>query len=256
VDEKLRAALDAIELDWNEAEEYIKKVERLRRGLVVTASINELRYAGRRLVEAYSLAKKAELDPQYEQTCLDLLREVRSFCLRAKHDAIDGAVTYIDQALAKFEEEFGPDLLHEKFDDYVKMKVALREVSEIMSQSRGGRDNRNELYKKISEEIISGLITHHYTMETSKVVFSAEYKVRVKREKRDASRFLLPFVVAIAGVAVALVAAVAAILALPPFEKYLVDKPSAASAPSKPSTQGAPKPHQGSDANKKLVFVC
>ena len=43
----LKGALDAVEAQWNAAEEYVKRVERLRRGKVVVASINELRYAGR-----------------------------------------------------------------------------------------------------------------------------------------------------------------------------------------------------------------
>jgi hypothetical protein len=94
IDHDVRAALDEIEIQWNSAEAYVKRVERLRRGLVVTASINEFRYAGRRFVEAYSLAKQVEADPAKRAEALVFLREVKLFCMRAQHDAMDAAVTY------------------------------------------------------------------------------------------------------------------------------------------------------------------
>ena len=239
-DEDLRSAFDAIEAQWNTAEEYVKKVERLRRGLVVGASINEFRYAGRRMVEAYSLIKAAENDPNKRGEALGLLREVKHFCLRAQHDAMDAAVTYIDQALAKFEEEFGADLLHEKFPHYLAMKEALREVSEVMSASRLNRDARDELYLKIREDLVPTLIDHHNSLETSGVVLIAAYTRRVKGEKREEARFLLT-------ISVGAVAAIAAVAALFPIIEPMMVKPAtpvaAASTPSAGTNLAAPAPH-------------
>src|SRR5665213_2792583 len=205
-DDEMRAALDAIEGQWNSAEEYVKKVERLRRGLVVGASINEFRYAGRRLIEAYTLAKTSETDPKHRQEALDLLREVKNFCMRAQHDAMDAAVTYVDQALARFEQEFGADLLHEKFANYLPMKIALKEASEIMAQSRGDRGLRDQLYQGIRDDLVPTLIDHHYELETSGVVLIAAYTRRIKIERRDGLRFWLTLLVGL----VAAVGAVAA----------------------------------------------
>lgn len=209
VDEELRAALDEIEAQWNAAEEYVKKVERLRRGLVVGAAINELRYAGRRLVEAYAAAKEAANNPKRRQDAFDLLREVRHFCLRAQHDAIDGAVTYIDQALFKFETEFGADLLNAQFPNYMSMKAGLRDISQIMARSRGDRDSREALYGEIRDGLVPTLIDQHYEIETSKGVLIAAYERRVATEKKDTGRFWLM-------VAIAVVTAIAAIAALKP----------------------------------------
>jgi|WetSurMetagenome_2_1015567.scaffolds.fasta_scaffold12169_7 hypothetical protein len=198
VDAKVLAALDAIEQQWNVAEAYVKRVERLRRGLVVTASINEFRYAGRRLIEAYALAKLSEGSPDKQSEALDYLREVKLFCLRAQHDAMDAAVTYVDQALAKFEDTFGPDLLHEKFPNYIPMKRALKEVSEVMANSRGDRALRDRLYSEIREDLVPTLIDNHHELETSTVVLEAAFKGRIKKERREAVRFWAPFVVAVA----------------------------------------------------------
>jgi DNA repair exonuclease SbcCD ATPase subunit len=197
VDDELRSALDSIENQWNTAEAFIKKVERLRRGLVVGASINELRYAGRRLVEAYAASRDALQDPQKRTEAFDLLREVKNFCLRAQHDAVDAAVTYIDQALAKFEDEFGPDLLSDKFPDYISMKQSLQEISGIMSESREYRDRRDELYNNINSNLIDSLIDSYKRLETSQVVFTAVYVSKIKTEKRNTTRFLVTIGIAV-----------------------------------------------------------
>jgi hypothetical protein len=224
IDQEVRAALDAIEAQWNNAEAYVKRVERLRRGLVVTASINEFRYAGRRFVEAYTVAKLSEEDPNKRQQALDYLREVKLFCMRAQHDAMDAAVTYIDKALATFEEEFGHDLLNEKFPNYVPMKVALREVSEVMAQSRGDRDKRDGLYSAIRDDLIPTLIDHHYELETSGPVLEAAYTRRVKNEKRETGRFVILAALAFATL-------VAAVFAVPMVaDHFKKSEPSAAAS--------------------------
>jgi hypothetical protein len=212
VDDEVLAALSAIETHWNSAEAYVKHVERLRRGLVVGASINELRYAGRRMVEAYALVRENPHDPSVRAKSMELLREVKHFCLRAQHDAIDAAVTYIDQALAKLEEDFGPDLLHEKFSKYLQMKQTLQEISAIMSQSRGDRTLRDQLYGDLRNGLVSDLIQNHLELETSHSVLEAAYKSKIKREKQESRRFWFTL---IASVLVGLGAIIAASLAIP-----------------------------------------
>jgi hypothetical protein len=207
VDQDLLACLSAIEAQWNEAEAYVKHVERLRRGLVVGASINELRYAGRRMVEAYGRIKDKPGDVTARAEALVLLGEVKHFCIRARHDAIDGAVTYIDQALAKLESEFGPDLLHDKFPKYLDMKQALQEIGIIMSQSRGDREARDRLYHDLRGGLVDNLIQNHLELEVSRAVLEAAYVARIKNSKREQGRFWLTIVVAV----LTLIAATAAI---------------------------------------------
>ena len=208
VDQDVLAALTAIEAQWNAAESYVKHVERLRRGRVVGASINEFRYAGRRLVEAYSIVRQRPDDPEARSRALELLREVKHFCLRAQHDAIDGAVTYVDQALDKLEREFGADLLHEKFPKYLSMKQALQEISGIMATSRGDREARDRLYSDMRQGLVDNLIQDHLELETSREVLEAAYTNRVRREKRESWRFWLTIIVG-------MLAAIAAAGAIP-----------------------------------------
>jgi hypothetical protein len=233
-EEELRAALDAIEAHWNSAEEYVKKVERLRRGLVVGASINELRYAGRRLVEAYALSKDVAADPSKAREALALLGEVKHFCMRAKHDAMDAAVTYIDQALAKFESEFGADLLNEKFPQYIQMKGLLREVSEVMAQSRGDRAVRDALYLNIRDDLVPSLIDHHYDLETSRIVLVAAYTKRIRGERRENIRFWIT-------IAIGAGTLVAALFAVPAVSDYFKNQKAASDTSSIAATSSAPK---------------
>ena len=141
---------------------------------------------------------------------------------------MDSAVTYIDQALAAFEEEFGVDLIHEKFPQYIEMKKSLQEMGAVMSQSRGDRNIRDALYANINDNVIPMLIEHHNNLETSTNVFEAVYRNRIKGERKEGWRFWAGWVLAAFGLIGTAVGAVAAIKAIP------ATPPPAASTPSKP----------------------
>jgi hypothetical protein len=240
---EFRRRLDAVEEQWNASEQFIKRVERLRRGEVVVASINELRYAGRTLIEGYAHFKGCAEHPEREADANLCMREAAKFCLRAKHDAVDSAIMYIDQALLFFEEEFGLPILHEHFPDYIDMKRSLQEIGEIMSASRGDRDKRDSLYANINDTKLDQLIDHHNRLETSTAVFEAIYREKIKGEKRDGFRFYAGWIVAILALLVALVGSVGAVLALPPFQHLFDPKPPpAASSPSTPAKPGVQAP--------------
>jgi hypothetical protein len=136
---------------------------------------------------------------------------------------MDAAVTYIDQALNTFEQEFGPDLLHEKFNNYLPMKQALREVGLIMAQSRGSRDQRDRLYQGIRDDLVPTLIDQHYELETSSGVLKAAYESRIQSEKRETTRFWLTWVVGF-------LALLAAVAALYPIVKPVIQQSSSSAA--------------------------
>jgi hypothetical protein len=238
VDQEVLNALTAIETSWNAAEAYVKHVERLRRGLVVGAAVNELRYAGRRMIEAYACVREKPDDTDARIKALELLGEVKHFCYRAQHDAIDGAVTYIDQALAKLEKDFGPDLLHEKFPKYLEMKQSLQEIGQIMAQSRGDRALRDQLYTDMRHGLVDELIQNHLELETSRAVFEAVIANRIRRDKRETVRFWLTIVIGAATL-------VAATLAVPMVvDRLKGSESSAASTPSTGVTLGVTGPRK------------
>jgi hypothetical protein len=64
--------------EWNQAEGEMKLAEQIAHALVMP-SVNELRYAGRRIIDACML----EGDPNAQDRVHGLLEAARFFCLRA-----------------------------------------------------------------------------------------------------------------------------------------------------------------------------
>ena len=90
MDEATRATLREIATEWDKAEQLMKLAERLR-AKVIHPSVNELRYAGRRLVDALNVADDVERD---EEKRRDFGRFIGDCLFRihcAQHDAIDRA---------------------------------------------------------------------------------------------------------------------------------------------------------------------
>ena len=84
---------------WDKAEHAVKLAEQVN-SQVVNPAIYELRYAGRRLIEAYQLELSGDL-----KGCADCLKNAKMDCMRARHDAIDAATSkvtiHLDLAVQK-----------------------------------------------------------------------------------------------------------------------------------------------------------
>lgn len=75
---------------WNAAEESIKRREQIALDVSIPA-ITELRYAGRRIVDAIDLMQNGGSAEQVRA----VLEDVRFCCHRARHDSIDAALAKI-----------------------------------------------------------------------------------------------------------------------------------------------------------------
>ena len=85
--------LAAIQKEWNRAEEDIKTAE-LVVNKIVLPSIKELRYAGRRVIDALMIIT-ANPHGADEGQIRSLLDDAKFDCHRARHDAIDAATSKI-----------------------------------------------------------------------------------------------------------------------------------------------------------------
>jgi len=81
--------LRAIQDEWNRAETDIKTAETVVNNIVIP-SVKELRYAGRRIIDAIMemTANPSAYDPARVRALLD---DAHFDCHRARHDAIDAA---------------------------------------------------------------------------------------------------------------------------------------------------------------------
>ena len=137
--------LSEIQDAWNKAEIDIKLAEQINQK-VVLPSINELRYAGRRLVEILhkieNRAANEEIDGLFNDTLFD--------CLRARHDAIDSAVSKIILDIDAAEKNLGYESILKVFPYYPKFRNQLAKFQENIAKSRKDRNNRENIYHTVS----------------------------------------------------------------------------------------------------------
>ena len=125
--QNLQLRLGEIAHLWNDVEGRIKEAE-LIRAEVVGPSINELRYAGRRLVDVVQIVTSPEVTPEQQEDVQHILFEIEQLCIRAKHDVVDALVLFIHQRLELMIAEFGVPIVYAYFPDFVRLRSEMHEV--------------------------------------------------------------------------------------------------------------------------------
>jgi len=141
---EISKALASLEVHWNLAEKAIKQAEQIN-AEIVNPAIYELRYAGRRLVEAMP---KLDSDPD---SAKKLIEDAIFDCCRARHDAIDAATSKISADFRISIKKIGPKNLLQYFPKFTEIFAILQDTRRKIVESRGNRDNRDEIYKTIQE---------------------------------------------------------------------------------------------------------
>jgi hypothetical protein len=133
--------------EWNKAEEDIKLAEQVC-AKVVLPSVKELRYAGRRIVEALN-----EIGNNGDQKRIrNLFQDAEFDCHRARHDAIDAATSNIAQDLDIAVRKLGYNAILPAFQKFTELRKKLNAVREKIAKSRGAREKREEIYSSIEDQ--------------------------------------------------------------------------------------------------------
>lgn len=131
--------------EWDAAEKVIKKAEQISEKIIIP-SIKELRYAGRRIVEAlHGILSGAD-----DKDVHNLIQDALFNCHRARHDAIDAATSKIAIDLNIAAEKIGYEILLSSFSKFPELKTAVLEAREQIVQSRKDRENRDTIYSTIA----------------------------------------------------------------------------------------------------------
>ncbi|MEX2618473.1 MAG: hypothetical protein WD767_20495 [Alphaproteobacteria bacterium] len=138
--------LASIRAEWNQAERTIKDAE-LAINEPIQPSILELRYAGRRLIEAL---EKLATGGEQEDIC-KLLNDAYFNCLRARHDAIDAASAGFIITINSVPEYLGYDPVLKAFPDFPELLLKLTKLSDLIADSRSDRENRDKIYHSIEQ---------------------------------------------------------------------------------------------------------
>lgn len=162
------AQLNTILHEWNRAEEDIKTAEQIC-GKVVNPSIKELRYAGRRIVDALARIGAGDDGEEVDKLFADALFD----CHRARHDAIDAGTSKIAADLEIMLEKLKHDVVLAVYPGFREIFVDLQEVRNKIVASRGDRENREAIYSVIEDSDFPALVRRFNDMRLSEGIMKS-----------------------------------------------------------------------------------
>ena len=191
-DAEIESALTRVSSEWDKAEKLIKAAE-FQRSEVVIAAINELRYAGRRLVDAIRVSGPAKSDPERMEEFKRYISETLSFCHRALHDAVDAIILDARLKIGEYEKTFGAELLSQHFPKIYDIRATLSSAEKIIVLSREDRIKRITEYETLASTHVLTLIEHCHFLESNRELMLTLAAAKRAAEKKDNTRFNLSF---------------------------------------------------------------
>jgi hypothetical protein len=178
------AQLAEIKREWDYTESVLKVAETTC-GEVVFPSIQELRYAGRRLIDALHKMSNGGSD----EDVVALLRDAVFDCHRARHDAIDATHAQVAGHLRLAVEYLGIDVLIGCFPPYHDLLTIVLEIDARIASARRARENRDPIYSEIAESEFLDMIRLYRAFLASEEQMKA-VAARKQQEKEEAERRL------------------------------------------------------------------
>jgi len=173
---------------WNIAESRIKKAEQVRANEVVAAAIFELRYAGRKYIDATSLLQSGSTEPAVRQKILEYLADATEDCVKAKHDAIDSILDFVTSWFDRTENKLGLTSVQHFFPNYIVVTAKIADIQDKIADSRADRTKlRDSIYDRIDNEDYDETLALYKTMKLSEARVEAE----VQAETRAKEEFVL-----------------------------------------------------------------
>jgi hypothetical protein len=131
--------------EWDRAERAIKVAEQVI-GEDPFPSIKELRYAGRRFVEAFN-----DIDGSDGAKASELLQDAYFDCMRAKHDAMDVAINEIAGRVRYSQKDLGAGIVVHTYPKITSLVACLSKFENLIADSREKREIRDAIYTEIQE---------------------------------------------------------------------------------------------------------
>ncbi len=188
--------------EWNTTEEWIKRGEHFGNAIILP-SINELRYAGRRLVDAFAAAQRGDAKGA-ERHLLVASEDL----MKARHDVVDAVVYYVSQEANRIRKTVGAGYLQKYFTQYGDLFGLLKTMAQKTTQSRGDRTRRNEIYESVMRENFSVLHELYNALEASLPAIEQNIEAEDRKTEGDKRKYILNLGLRIASVIVAIVAVI------------------------------------------------
>jgi RNase H-fold protein (predicted Holliday junction resolvase) len=235
VGEPFDTALRELIKQWNIAEGRIKKAEQVRGNQIVSSAIYELRYAGRKIIDAIEITLE---DPKLSsQEAKDKVHaqiaDATEDCVKAKHDAIDAMMNFVTSWFNRAEQSLGLDKIQSFFPDYMETTALIADVQNKIAESRIDRNKlRDSIYDAIDKPGggYDKIISLFDKMDQS----AKRVEIVVKKERSEKKAL---WIVTIVSVVVALLALIEP--GIHAYEHFT--SKAVANTPSTDAKQGAPE---------------
>ena len=128
-------ALAVLAAHMNKIEKRLKQAEQLREEVVIPA-INELRYAGRRFVDAWALCALKSPTEEQKQEARDHIVIARQYLQNADHDCTDAICFFIHGEINRIQRQYGVEEIVKVYPDYTKFARQMSDANDIISGTR------------------------------------------------------------------------------------------------------------------------
>jgi hypothetical protein len=169
-------ALDELAAHMNKIERRLKQAEQLREEVVIPG-INELRYAGRRFVDAWS-ACAGQPTAKKKQEARDHIIVARQYLQNADHDVTDAICFFIHGEINRMQRRYGVNELIRVFPQYAQFAREMQTANRIISGSRETREERALEYARLEADYINPLVNTYETLRFSEALALASAKRR------------------------------------------------------------------------------
>jgi len=188
---ELDAAIAQFIRQWNIAEQRIKRAEQVRANEVVSSAIFELRYAGRKIVDALDICLRAniETDGQAREKVHAYIADATEDCVKAKHDAIDSMMDFVTIWFHEVEKSLSLTKVQQLFPNYLETTALIAGIQERIAESRKDRNTlRDSIYDQIDGDGYEQILRLFNTMRISKERIGAE--INKERREKAVLRFM------------------------------------------------------------------
>lgn len=169
--------------EWNKAEVAIKEAEQLGEETAYP-SINELRYAGRKIAEVITLQEQDAPQEEINALISDLRMDIR----RAIHDALDASVAIITMRIEIVRGNIPASVIRQVYPEYIDLIHDSQAVHARIQEARENRLQRNQIYKNMHENEFKSLIARYKRfMASEEILLEEAEQEKTSRESERAS---------------------------------------------------------------------
>lgn len=161
----------SIRSEWNKAETDIKTAEQVCLKVVIPA-IKELRYAGRRIVDALACLDSGAPSEDINS----FLCDAKFDCYRARHDAIDVATSKMAIDIEIMINKLKYSAILPAYPGFPNLFAEITEVRKKIATSRGKREDREAIYSVIESTDFPNLVTRFQDMKSCEQIMKAVAK--------------------------------------------------------------------------------